>query len=1096
LAASLPAYEVIEILGRGGMGAVYKARQKSLKRWVAIKVLPLVEADDELQFAERFRNEAETMAQMNHSSIVNVYDFGETPDGLLYIVMEFVDGTDVHKMIHGNGMLSGEYALAITAHVCDALAYAHARGVIHRDIKPANILIDQEGNVKVADFGLAKMSHTDYGLTRSNVAMGTPDYVAPEVLSYGMVADHRADLYAVGVMLYQMLTGEVPRGLFKLPSQKGIEADPRFDDIICKAMEPDRDERYQSAMDVRAALDVILTTALPKEEEAVVVATQGPVKKSSSRGIWFGVGGIVTVLGVAAFFVFGGTGKMKGGTASIGTSHVSSAAESKPVDAAFLAEVAAAPPEQQVELVRERIEALNGVKVKFTPTFGGDGKVAALTVDQIDQVALPDLSPLVGLRDLGRLIIDSPGLRDISWLSGMEIDTLNIVRGTFTDISVLNNLPLRHISLLTSSVSDFSSLAGKPLESFNLYGCRSIKDLNFIHGMPLNTLRVEDVELTDWSPLRGLPLTNLIADLEPEREADILRSLPTLKTFNGKPAEELWALIGNPVGNPVVGAASPETWTDRIGTIVWETPWSLKDGTLSTSAPTTMQELGQVGDGALRIRARVAAGTDKGQLKGPTLQPALRIGPVKGATDRQGSYQFQANFPGGACSLVYLERDLKTGTDLPPEYLWKDSALPRDLHGKEEIEWEFRAVGDELSAWADGQFVASARDARVTSGRSKLTAFPGIEIMSVETSGITPKSPVAANQNGLPNITPWQDVTGTVREKAQSIPQLVVESDRIRHVGQGSTPTLPLTKDGLHDYAVRIRFSGDAQVNLRTNPAGSLYVLCQGTKTIFQRYEKSEDVPTILIPAVPHPVGYESNLPHEFLVTMQGPTIRAWLDGRFVGEAHDDTFEDGTAGIALTKHSVVQKVEIAELAPSPAVASTDWQPILTQPEDFGTDAANVEIRDGWLFANTAKTHYAPTDSIDGAIRATLRFQPQHTADLTARANDGAPWGKEAYACSVFITPDGKTATIMNTMAKIDGEKPWKRHDFPLPAALSEGEEFALELRVEGDQIAVLFNGKDLGSVTHPFPATNRHFGIMTSTSGGSEFRDVALQRLE
>jgi serine/threonine protein kinase len=261
------------------MGAVYKARQRSLKRWVAIKVLPLVAADDELKFAERFRNEAETMAQMNHPAIVNVYDFGETGDGLLYIAMEFVDGTDVQQMIHGSGKLSGEYALAITAHVCDALTYAHGRGVIHRDIKPANILIDQEGNVKVADFGLAKMSDPDldYGLTRSNVSMGTPDYVAPEVLSYGMVADHRADLYAVGVMLYQMLTGEVPRGLFKLPSQKGLGADPRFDDIICKAMEPDRDERYQSAMDVRAALDVILTGPLAKFEEANL----GPVRTTA-----------------------------------------------------------------------------------------------------------------------------------------------------------------------------------------------------------------------------------------------------------------------------------------------------------------------------------------------------------------------------------------------------------------------------------------------------------------------------------------------------------------------------------------------------------------------------------------------------------------------------------------------------------------------------------------------------------------------------------------------------------------------------------------------------------------------------------------------
>jgi serine/threonine protein kinase len=222
LAASIPAYEVTEILGRGGMGAVYKARQKSLKRWVAIKVLPLVAADDELQFAERFRNEAETMARMSHPAIVNVHDFGETSDGLLYIVMEFIDGTDVHRLIQGSGRLSEDYALAITAHVCDALAYAHARGVIHRDIKPANILIDQEGNVKVADFGLAKMSHPDldYGLTRSNVAMGTPDYVAPEVLSYGMVADHRADLYAVGVMLYQMLTGEVPRDCSNCPRKR------------------------------------------------------------------------------------------------------------------------------------------------------------------------------------------------------------------------------------------------------------------------------------------------------------------------------------------------------------------------------------------------------------------------------------------------------------------------------------------------------------------------------------------------------------------------------------------------------------------------------------------------------------------------------------------------------------------------------------------------------------------------------------------------------------------------------------------------------------------------------------------------------------
>lgn len=123
-------YEIMKILGRGGMGAVYKGRQKSLKRLVAIKILPLGMADDEMKFAERFQNEAQTMAAMNHPAIVSVYEFGETPDGLLYFIMEFVDGTDVHKMIQASGRLSGEYALAITAHVCFELRAMNSKIIL------------------------------------------------------------------------------------------------------------------------------------------------------------------------------------------------------------------------------------------------------------------------------------------------------------------------------------------------------------------------------------------------------------------------------------------------------------------------------------------------------------------------------------------------------------------------------------------------------------------------------------------------------------------------------------------------------------------------------------------------------------------------------------------------------------------------------------------------------------------------------------------------------------------------------------------------------------------------------------------------------
>lgn len=288
--AMLPQYAFEALLGRGGMGAVYKAVQITLQRPVAIKVLPGdLAQDDDIQFAERFKNEALTMAKLSHPNIVDVYDFGQTQTGLLYIVMQFVDGTDVAQMIISEGRLPEDYALSITAHVCDALAYAHKNGVVHRDIKPANILIDKEGSVKVADFGLAKANDGGHGLTKTNIAMGTPDFVAPEALIAGIPLDGRADLYAVGVMLYQMLTGEIPRGLWTLPGQR-IGTDPRFDGIITRAMQTDRAQRYQSAAELRQDLDSIIT--LPREvliaqqqaaAEATAAATRAEKQAQATR---------------------------------------------------------------------------------------------------------------------------------------------------------------------------------------------------------------------------------------------------------------------------------------------------------------------------------------------------------------------------------------------------------------------------------------------------------------------------------------------------------------------------------------------------------------------------------------------------------------------------------------------------------------------------------------------------------------------------------------------------------------------------------------------------------------------------------------------
>ena len=296
----LPSCEILALLGRGGMGAVYKGRQKSLNRLVAIKILPAWFGDDEWKFAERFKHESQTIAQLGHPAIIHVYDFGETTGALLYFVMEYVDGRDVAALLATEGRLAVEQAVGITKVVCEALHYAHSHGVIHRDIKPANVLINREGRVKVADFGLAKMSDPAQasGLTRTNVAIGTQEFAAPEMLTPGATVDHRADLYSLGVMLYQMLTGEIPRVLFKLPSRSRPELGMRFDALICKALETDPADRFQSALEFR--------DALAAAADAVISAPAAPVvRRASNKLPWAVAAGLMALAGGGWYFGHG-----------------------------------------------------------------------------------------------------------------------------------------------------------------------------------------------------------------------------------------------------------------------------------------------------------------------------------------------------------------------------------------------------------------------------------------------------------------------------------------------------------------------------------------------------------------------------------------------------------------------------------------------------------------------------------------------------------------------------------------------------------------------------------------------------------------------
>jgi serine/threonine protein kinase len=256
LAERFPHLEILDLLGQGGMGAVYKARHKELDRLVAVKILP-AEVSRDPAFALRFSREARAMARLSHPHIVAVYDSGRSGE-LYYLVMEYVDGVNLRQAIQACE-LSPQDALAIVPQICDALQFAHDEGIVHRDIKPENILIDQRGRVKIADFGLAKLLgvvEAEHSLTQTHQVMGTLRYMAPEQMEGARAVDHRADIYSLGVVFYELLTGELPLGRFAPPSQK-VQIDVRLDEVVLRTLEKEPEQRYQHASQVKSEVESI-----------------------------------------------------------------------------------------------------------------------------------------------------------------------------------------------------------------------------------------------------------------------------------------------------------------------------------------------------------------------------------------------------------------------------------------------------------------------------------------------------------------------------------------------------------------------------------------------------------------------------------------------------------------------------------------------------------------------------------------------------------------------------------------------------------------------------------------------------------------------
>ena len=301
LASHFPQLEILECLGRGGMGVVYKARQKSLNRVVALKLLAPERVTD-AGFADRFAREAQALAALNHPNIVTIHDFGvaradglrpppsppaqpetsnpklETQNpqpetGFYYLLMEFVDGVNLRQAMKA-GRFTPEQALAIVPPVCEALQYAHDHGIVHRDIKPENLLLDKSGRIKIADFGIAKMLDSGSaelppgpdisaapqpsvaaGATLASAA-GTPGYMAPEQKSSPQRAGSRADIYSLGVVLYELLTGELPAAQLQPPSRK-VQIDVRLDEIVLRALETKPELRFATATEFREQIETL-----------------------------------------------------------------------------------------------------------------------------------------------------------------------------------------------------------------------------------------------------------------------------------------------------------------------------------------------------------------------------------------------------------------------------------------------------------------------------------------------------------------------------------------------------------------------------------------------------------------------------------------------------------------------------------------------------------------------------------------------------------------------------------------------------------------------------------------------------------------------
>ncbi len=760
LQALMQGYKIEKLLGRGGMGAVYKGVQENLDRTVAIKILPPGMEQEDPTFAERFKNEARLMAKLLHPAVVAVFDFGTTLGGQLYIAMEYVDGTDVSQMIHSQKKLPADHALAITAHVCDALSAAHELGIVHRDIKPANVLINMKGQVKVADFGLAKMDDPGtHGLTKTGYAMGTPDFVAPEALMLGTAVDGRADLYAVGVMLYQMLTGQIPRGAWHPASVISPGTDHRFDEIIVKAMQYDRDHRYQSSAELRQDLDIILTVPLARRDEPAAAAVpaaemaqvpaqrsaaQKPVgkppqkrpasaaaqpkdaRKNSHAPLLMGLG-VAAALGIGAFVMLSGSKSEVGPP-----SHAAPAADGTAPKAG------AVHPYLHREDKRGLGDLPKGewIPVHFTPSQDQAEFYTVVSADTLKQVKAVHLNsfckdvalrmkvkrPIQSTEDaVMQLRLESRGARDLRFRL-----TDTVLVNTLAGSSSFNRAARHDRSLATTS--------------HVLLEAAAIGDMTYgaVDGSPLVPLALKSELLAPGrmrisapgGEITGIEFMLLDGVAEDKYPGFVKASLKT----SGKAVPSSHA-PSSAAPAPRL-SASTEPWQDALSKLHLSGGAELTAEGLriTNGGSATLRDMGPRRDGAVRMRAVVGSGRVE----------------LRARSGRLGGYLLCAENP-TKVRLSFWSDAANSGTTL------YEHVLPVALQPGQSYELELRVVGQTLTAKFNGVVIGTATDASASEGSfgvgtgvrtGRVAVVTAVEVLDL--SAATSSSPTSATRPRSP----------------------------------------------------------------------------------------------------------------------------------------------------------------------------------------------------------------------------------------------------------------------------------------------------------------------------------------------------------